>query len=380
LPVSNGFLDALRVLPHGWSVLLGCGPGQLSLEDPVMAQHGIFTHFLAAGLGGEADLDNDGVVSLAELIQYIGGRVSRQARAVLAEAAAEGCAMRDQTPALFWAGPASIPLTRRIASRRLPFQSRVLADARRYVFGRLPYPLPVVEMMRHGMAGLIALVMGLSVLRFLPDAARADWLWIAWAAAAGLGCGLLWLAMVGLAAASNKHGWHTGGYVTGAAFAAGCTAVFGMTVAAAAHAFGWPAIAADAGSFAASVTALLSLVIIFGFNAVQSAIVLADEVAADNRVLLRRVFRQLDQRWMQAELPNRLAMVSGHPMVYQILGFAGCGVVLAYAAVLWLSAPPGAATTLGLARAFGFIVLILWQVQWYGAAYASLRREILPAR
>jgi hypothetical protein len=120
------------------------------------------------------------------------------------------------------------------------------------------------------------------------------------------------------------------------------------------------------------------LVIIFGCNEVQSAIVLGDLVKKDERVVLRRAFRHLDQRWLQARLENRLAMVSAHPLVYQILGLALCGAILAHAIYVWFSGPLETGSAFGLARDFVLIVLILWQTQWYPAAYHSLYRTLVP--
>ncbi len=43
---------------------------ELSVEPPEM-QNGVFTHYLLKGLKGEADLNNDGVVSLQEVYEYV---------------------------------------------------------------------------------------------------------------------------------------------------------------------------------------------------------------------------------------------------------------------------------------------------------------------
>ena len=141
LPVSQDLVQALRVLPHGWSVLLSCGPNEFSLEDPEVGEHGIFSHFLAEGLGGKADLDRDGVVSLAELAQYLGRRVAGQARAVIEEdrdrpdghpgnrGDQRTVRQEGQTPTLFWAGPMDFPLTRVLVGGRRDFQPEVFTQA-----------------------------------------------------------------------------------------------------------------------------------------------------------------------------------------------------------------------------------------------------------
>jgi uncharacterized caspase-like protein len=388
MPVSEGLVQALRVLPHGWSVLLSCGPNELSLEDPDVGEHGIFSHFLAEGLSGQADLDRDGVVSLAELAQYLGRRVTRQAQAVIEEEQEKSDSapddrgnepavnQRGQTPTLFWAGPADFPLTRLVAGGRREFQREVFPLARRYVFGRLPYPLPLVDMMRYGMGALWGLAMSLSVLAFLPFPLTAGA--IVWAVTIGLLTGGLWLLMVALAAAANEVGWHAGGYAAGTAAVGWHVVVWGATVALAVAGAGWPEVAAGAFPLAAALAVLLSLVMIFGCNEVHSAIVLGDLVKRDERVMLRRAFRHLDQRWFQARLENRLAMVSAHPLVYQLLGLALGLAILAHGISVWFSGPLETGAAFSLARDFVLIVLVFWQAQWYPAAYHGLYRVVVP--
>ncbi|NLF69059.1 MAG: caspase family protein [Candidatus Anammoximicrobium sp.] len=412
LPASDDLVQALRVLPHSWSVLLSCGPNEFSLEDPEVGEHGIFSHFLAEGLGGKADLDRDGVVSLAELAQYLGRRVAGQARAVIEEdrdrpdgrpgnrgdrqpdrkedgsGTAHSVAVpgnggdqgairqASQTPTLFWAGPMEFPLTRVLVGGRRDFQPEIFTQMRRYVFGKLPYPLPLVDMMRYGMAALWGLAMALSVLRFSPSPQTLGWL--AWAAGVALISGGLWLLMVAFAAASNEAGWHAGGYMTGSAAASWHLVVFIATVVIGVADAGWPAVAGEIFPLAVALAGTLSLVILFGCNEVQSAIALGDLVKRDERVVLRRAFRDLDQRWLQARLENRLAMVSAHPLVYQILALALCGAVLGHAIYVWFSSPLAPGPALSLARDVVLIVLILWQAQWYPGAYHSLYRAVLP--
>ena len=148
-------------------------------------------------------------------------------------------------------------------------------------------------MMRYGMAVLWGLAMALSVLQFSPSPLAPAW--IAGAAGVALASGGLWLLMVALAAAANEAGWHAGGYLTGTAAAVWHLVVFVATVALGVADAGWPAVAGDVFPLAIALAVQLSLVIIFGCNEVQSAIVLADLVKRDERVVLRRAFRDLDQ-------------------------------------------------------------------------------------
>lgn len=69
------------------------------------ARHGLFTRHLLAGMGGAADANKDGVVSLAELAGHVRAQVSREAR----------LDNRDQTPSLLVSDdldPAGHPIVR----------------------------------------------------------------------------------------------------------------------------------------------------------------------------------------------------------------------------------------------------------------------------
>lgn len=75
-------------------------PGRLAVYSAARAsqvtgpsrtlRHGLFTQYLLTGLGGTADRDGDGQVTLHELDQYVGRHVSVEARE----------ANREQTPVL----------------------------------------------------------------------------------------------------------------------------------------------------------------------------------------------------------------------------------------------------------------------------------------
>jgi formylglycine-generating enzyme required for sulfatase activity len=55
--------------PEGIVVLASCAPGQISWEDEEM-KHGVFMHHVLKGLGGEADGNRNGRVTLNELYDY----------------------------------------------------------------------------------------------------------------------------------------------------------------------------------------------------------------------------------------------------------------------------------------------------------------------
>jgi TPR repeat protein/uncharacterized caspase-like protein len=60
--------------PGGVAALFSCSAGELAFEHDEL-KHGVFFHYLIKGLQGEADLDGDRSVSLAELDLYIKKRV-----------------------------------------------------------------------------------------------------------------------------------------------------------------------------------------------------------------------------------------------------------------------------------------------------------------
>jgi formylglycine-generating enzyme required for sulfatase activity len=74
-----------REPPGGIAALFSCSRGEQSFEHPEL-QHGIFFHYIIQGLSGQADLDKDQEISLAELEQFSVKEVQRFARRQLAVA------------------------------------------------------------------------------------------------------------------------------------------------------------------------------------------------------------------------------------------------------------------------------------------------------
>jgi sulfatase modifying factor 1 len=66
---TSAFVGTLQRPPKGILVLSSCDSGQMSCEEPEFG-HGVFMHYLLSGLGGGADADGDGRVSLLELYRY----------------------------------------------------------------------------------------------------------------------------------------------------------------------------------------------------------------------------------------------------------------------------------------------------------------------
>lgn len=79
--LSDQFLERLT-RSKGRVIMSASGPNELALELPEPIAHGIFTYYLLEGMGGKADRDNDGVVTVNELYEYVEKAVSEHARKV----------------------------------------------------------------------------------------------------------------------------------------------------------------------------------------------------------------------------------------------------------------------------------------------------------
>ncbi|MGD2175294.1 MAG: caspase family protein, partial [Candidatus Brocadiaceae bacterium] len=349
-PASEGLMESFQQQPRGWSILLSCSANELSLEDPDWGEHGIFSHFLAVGLKGEGDLDGDGTVSLAELVQYLANRVSKQAKAVIREITERGepAPQRGQNPTLISGGPVAVPLTRRIEEGRARFDVGVLRLWSRFLRRRLPYTLTVEGMVRYGTGFLYGGSVAATVLLFARRPFAGPWPWLA--AAALPVSAFLWIAGFAMAGAANERRWHTGGYVSSLILLAWHVVLLAALIAVGARTPGWEELPEAAVRLGIDLFVLISLMVVFGFNELQCIISLADLLKHDERVTLRRVFRQLDQRWIHADVPNVLAMVSAHPRLYQIVGLVCSLLVLAHAGYLLLSGPIDARVAVAFLR------------------------------
>ena len=68
--IAIGSADLVeQAAAQGFVTLASCGPDQQSHESPKLG-HGVFSHYLARGLKGEADRDRDGWVDFDELYRY----------------------------------------------------------------------------------------------------------------------------------------------------------------------------------------------------------------------------------------------------------------------------------------------------------------------
>ena len=73
--ISDSFLDRIAG-GKGTIIMTASGANEVSAEDEKL-QHGVFTFYLLEGLRGAADVDNDGLITVDEIYQYVSVQVPR---------------------------------------------------------------------------------------------------------------------------------------------------------------------------------------------------------------------------------------------------------------------------------------------------------------
>ncbi|MBI4635245.1 MAG: caspase family protein [Candidatus Rokubacteria bacterium] len=76
---SDVFLERLT-RSRGRLIITASGANEVALELDELS-HGLFTHYVLEGLGGKADRDGDGVITVSELYEYVEKHVEARARA-----------------------------------------------------------------------------------------------------------------------------------------------------------------------------------------------------------------------------------------------------------------------------------------------------------
>ncbi len=77
--VDELFLDRLTS-SKGRAIITASRSSEVSIELADLG-HGVFTYYLVEGLKGAADTNGDGIVTLQELYEYVGQKVSAKSRA-----------------------------------------------------------------------------------------------------------------------------------------------------------------------------------------------------------------------------------------------------------------------------------------------------------
>jgi uncharacterized caspase-like protein len=405
--VSKGFFESLQDLAGRWNILTSCSPGEGSLEDVVdtkcsdWLEQGLFTASLVRGLRGEACRATGGSVSLMALAAFAAERVEVESalrvaeydeQALAGQAASSGPARgtpsRHQHPVLLapasaMGGPLQVVLAPAPAQSkqdlRRTWPSRQFCSYfRRFLVG--PWPVKVVpkHMFREWGGVFYAGTILLTLLWFLPPSLGAV-RWV-FAGTAGAGSWLLWWTAVAFAVASNEDGWHPGGWIAALSyFVWGCLllAVFGVLFAVRASAFHGDVRVLV--SFGAQMLFIVWAAIIFGANASQAIIALAETVRDDERREIREAitaFRQFRTRVFNADFFNLVAMMSARPIAYTAVFLAGLIAVIGHTAYVIIEEAQSPLLWLGLLRnAFG-AMLMAWGTVWYSTAFRFLQREV----
>ena len=71
--ISDSFMDRIAA-GKGKIILTASGANEVS-EENAKLQHGVFTYYLLEGLKGNADTDQDGLITVDEVYKYISDRV-----------------------------------------------------------------------------------------------------------------------------------------------------------------------------------------------------------------------------------------------------------------------------------------------------------------
>jgi formylglycine-generating enzyme required for sulfatase activity len=76
--MMNQFLQQMSQSKGGVALLTSAEANEVSFEDPQWGDgHGVFTHYLLEGMRGAADRDDNGIVTVGELFEYVRDQVQR---------------------------------------------------------------------------------------------------------------------------------------------------------------------------------------------------------------------------------------------------------------------------------------------------------------
>ncbi|MCP4656680.1 MAG: caspase family protein [bacterium] len=369
MPLSQGCIDALEDQLRGWTVLTACSPGEVSYEtrrDPLerhlAEDHGLFTYFLARGLQGEADLDQDGIVSYGELVQYVSRALPQRVKSVTG-------GTDIQNPTVIWRGIGWLPLTRVRPPRRRRPGAGFLRRWRQSIFGPWPYrDVSAGRFLRFGFGTLYGVVVFLEVLILGAPAIAARW----WSLAVlcGLASVLVWLAVSGFSIAANEHRWHRGGYLGNVSFVLWNLLLLVTTI----HLPG-AGESEVALYYGVDLVLVMGLTGILGFNCLHLILALATLLSEGKDHILRRILVDLNAKLMDVRMPNAIPVVSAHPRVYiRLFGLYVNLFILGHSLNVLMSPDP-IVSALKLTRNAVLITLILWQVFGFEAAYKQIERK-----
>ena len=394
----------LEALAHGWSILLSSSPGETSIEDQYFGdnrddylQQGVFTATLVEGLRGEA-VGSSGLVSLADLAYFVGKRVPieylervenflKYSGDEKNETAARGAGLTSQNPVLLSdvvamggsyriiLAPEFVP-SAHDSRKKLP-SIHFIKNWFKFLWGKWPITFPF-KPAYYFAALLYAVTMMLTVLVHCEKAMHLTML--LFLSGVGLGSILVWWLSLPFVAAANEDKWHAGGYLAPLFYllwhgvmAIGFASLFGTK-----H-----TIAGEPNQFAYLIIDLFFLfmgVVVFGCNTSQTIIALAETVRKDERREIRqaiRAFQQFKYRMLGVDLGNYIPMVSIRHDLYVNFAIVPAAVIVfnIYQGMISMKLQ-GVLFFIFVARNLFALILVVWLVFWYQAAFKYIQREV----
>lgn len=369
------YAEAYSQVPRGWTALTACGPGQESYEE---GSHGFFSGAIAQALRGQADLDGDGVVTLAELAHHVTSRVRARAWAR---------ARREQSPALYVsAGQLDLPVTPRAElteASDLTYRWRQRSPGAgfpRLCWQKLMGPWGMASpfypgLFTWGLAIILAAIMLTVGVLFAPPQSVAWWWWAVGAVA--LVSLIMWPMTVAFAVAAAERGWHWGGYLP--SYASGVWLIVGfLLLLLVRRAAPGPdaELVSDAAYVGLVVLGLIFVLPIAAMNALNIMLSLDYLVRRGEPVVVEEVLHKFDREWWDMEIPNVAPMMSARPALYALV--VGLGVSLVGLGHIIATVTAGATSADAALRLLADALLLMaawWIVGWYQAAFGALRRR-----
>ncbi|UCH98272.1 MAG: caspase family protein [Candidatus Aminicenantes bacterium] len=394
----------MKDLTQGWSIFLSSGPGEISLEDQYFGdsrddylQQGVFTATLVAGLRGDA-VGSSGSVTLADLACFVCKRVPieyQERIGVLFTIRGDqnwigtrGKGFTTQNPVLlsdaFAMGgsyqiimaPAYVPTYQKVR-RKMPGKY-FINNWFKFLFGKWPIVFPNKLGFRLG-AFLYTVTMMLTLLWHSPKTIDNNML--TFFIGVGLGSVFIWWSTLPFAVAANEDRWRPGGFLTAIFYLVWhCIVALG---------FAWicgiefPSINQEPNRFIYLITDLFFIfatVMIYGCNASQAIIALAETIRPDERHDIRqaiRAFQQFKYKMLGVDLYNFVPMIPVRPDLYLYIGAISIAIVGFNIYQVMIAAD---AMTLRLwvflMRNIFAMILVTWLVLWYQSAFKFIQREV----
>ena len=419
--IVDGYKN-LENLTQEWSIFLASSPGEASLEDRYYGdssddylQQGIFTASLVEGLRGGA-ADSKGSVSLTDLFLFVSKRVSieyeerllnlillgggrkkrkdqvkvydREKEKPTSQVRAKTRAWPGQNPVLLskgfaMGGPYQIIMAPEYVPGFLGARKKVpgknfITYLYEFLLDKWPIQFPYKSLLREGGALLYALTMFFTLLIHCPK--TTDNTIQLYLGCVALGSAFLWWVTLAYTVSVNEERWYPGGFVP--------TISYGLWHCVIALSFAWicgGGSGVDPGLqqllyLAADLFLILMAVVIFGCNASQTIIALAETIRPGERREIRqaiRAFQQFKYKMLGVDLFNFVPMVPARPGLYLYIWVLSTVVIAFHIYQTMVAAElESVHISMIVIRDIVAFCLITWLVFWYQAAFRFIRREV----